>query len=103
MLKSALAATLSLCVEAQLGSGIFNDPERKKGWLQQFSELRENVFSMTAMTNWVNDMSEAYDMLSNNERYQTKNSRNHYERGAFRSGEGTPEQIYKRLKLFEDE
>ena len=30
-------------------------------------------------------------------------TRKHEQKGAFRSGEGTPDQIYQRLKLFEEE
>lgn len=42
-------------------------------------------------------------MLTQSDNYKRKIRRKHMEKGAFRSGEGTPDQIYQRLKLFEEE
>ena len=42
-------------------------------------------------------------MIAETPAYKRRMRKRHHERGAFRSGEGTPEQIHARLKQFEEE
>jgi hypothetical protein len=40
---------------------------------------------------WFGELNEAYEMLAETDNYKRKMKKKHHERGAFRSGEGTPE------------
>ena len=61
------------------------------------------MFSGANFKKWVTEFHDAYDLLTQSDSYKRKVRKRHTERGAFRSGEGSPEQIYQRLKLFEEE
>jgi hypothetical protein len=62
--------------------------------MEQFTDLRSNVLNQSGLSKWFTELGEAYEMLAETESYKKKMRRKHHERGAFRSGEGTPEQIY---------
>jgi len=71
--------------------------------MEQFTDLRSNIFNQVGLRKWFSELNEAYEMIAETDSYKRKMRKRHHERGAFRSGEGTPEQIYQRLKKFEEE
>jgi len=50
------------------------------------------------MKKWFEDFGEAYEMIAHTDSYKRKQKRKQQQMGAFRSGEGTPDQIYKRRR-----
>ena len=65
--------------------------------------MRGNVFDQVGVKKMFADFSDAYEMIAETPAYKRKMRKRHHERGAFRSGEGTPEQIMERLRKFEEE
>ena len=55
------------------------------------NEARNEIFDKIGMKQMVTDFHNLYEMLSDSPDYRRKMRRQHEERGAFRSGEGTPE------------
>jgi hypothetical protein len=59
--------------------------------MEAVSDAQKEIFEGMGFKQMVSDFTELYDMLSDSPDYKRKMRKQHQERGAFRSGEGTPE------------
>ena len=110
MFKLAALSTIGFGAQFE-SANLFGDSQEganfagamHKSWFDGFTEMKSDIFSQVAIKKWVDDFGEAYEMMVQTDSYKRKMKKKHQQKGAFRSGEGTPDQIYQRLKLFEEE
>ena len=80
--------------------------ERQEGpvsWIDMLSELRSSTWEQIGLNQFMDDFKEVYGMLTQSDEYVRQTRLEHITRGALRSGEGTPDQIRARQRLFEEE
>jgi len=99
LIMRVLSALITLCSISVLA----RMPEKRapgNAWMDYFTESQGQWLNKVGADQMMNEMSAVYNLFSgNNER---ENRRNHSERGAMRSGEGTPDQQALRQQQFDD-
>ena len=84
------------------GAQFGQSASRTAHWTDLISKYTDDVFDQIGFNKLYDDLSEVYSMMSRSPDYVNRLRRLHSERGAFRSGEGTPDQVHHRVKVFEE-
>ena len=104
--SSAVCLLLTLCsisAFARMPNERMQDSRSKQSnsWLSLFDEQKQQWIKSSGLLQFTEDISTLYDMWSGNSN-ESKNRRTHSESGALRSGEGSPDQIAMRARMFEE-